>query len=69
METAWGLFLYVLFWVVVVSAGAYLVTWLGATLFPVGTRRWQRVKGGISHSSSKASLTEKTKEKRYRKAA
>jgi hypothetical protein len=74
METVWGVFLYVLFWVVVVSVGAYLLTWLGATLFPVSTRRWHRVREGISHSrgketSSQASLTEETKEKRHRKAA
>jgi hypothetical protein len=74
MEIAVGLLLNVLFWVVVVSVAVFLLTWLGAQLFPVTRERWLRVRKEISHprskdASSQASLTEETKEKRHRKAA
>jgi len=78
MVTTLGPFLYVLFWVVVVSVGVYLLTSLGAMFFPVSTRRWRRVREEIILSRGKetlwqASLTEETTEEleedRYRKAA
>jgi hypothetical protein len=76
MEIAVGIFLNVLFWVVVVSVSVYLLTWLGAHLFPVTRQRWLRIREEISHSrgqkdSSRAYLTEEeeTKKKRHRKAA
>ena len=74
MEIGWGLFLSVLFWVVVVSVSVYLLTWLGAKLFPDSTQRWHRVREGISHPrgkeiSSQSSLTEETEEERHRKAS
>ena len=74
MEIGWGLFLNVLFWVVTVSVAVYLLTWVGATLFPVSTRRWRRVRKGINHprgrkASSQASLTDEPEEERHRKAS
>ena len=76
MEIAVGLWLNVLFWVVVVSVAVFLLSWLGAQLFPVTRERWLRVREEISHpgskeASSRASLTEEeeTKKKRHRKAA
>jgi uncharacterized protein HemY len=74
MEIAVGLILNVLFWVVVVTVAVYLLTWLGAKLFPVSTQRWHRVREGIRHprgkeASSQASLTEETEEERHRKVA
>ena len=74
MEIVWGLFLYILFWVVVVSVGVYLLTSLGAMLFPVSRQRWLRVREEIflsrgKETSSHASLTEETEEERHRKAA
>ena len=74
MDTALGPFLYVLFWAVVVSVGVYLLTSLGAMLFPVSTQRWRRIREEIflsrgKETSSQASLTEETEEERHRKAA
>ena len=74
MDTALGPFLYVLFWVVVVSVGVYLLTSLGAMLFPVSTQRWRRIREEIILSrdkeiSSQTSLSEETEEEQYRKAA
>ena len=74
MDTALGPFLYVLFWVVLVSVGVYLLTSLGAMLFPVSTRRWRRIREEIILSrdkeiSSRTSLSEETEEEQYRKAA
>jgi hypothetical protein len=75
MEIAVGIFLNVLFWVVVVSVSVYLLTWLGAQLFPVTRQRWLRIRQEISDSrgqkDSRAYLTEEeeTKKKRHRKAA
>ena len=74
MDTALGPFLYVLFWVVVVSVGVYLLTSLGAMFFPVSRQRWLRVREEIflsrgKETSSQASLTEETEEERHRKAA
>jgi hypothetical protein len=76
MEIAVGIFLNVLFWVVVVSVSVYLLTWLGAQLFPVTRQRWLRIRKEISDSrgqkdSSRTYLTEEeeTKKKRQRKAA
>lgn len=76
MEIAVGLWLNVLFWVVVVAVAVFLLSWLGAQLFPVTRERWFRVRKEISHpgrkeASSRASLTEEeeTKKKRNRKAA
>jgi hypothetical protein len=74
MGIMWGLILSVLFWVVVVSVTVYLLTWLGAKLFPVTTQRWHRVREEISHrrgkeASSQASPTEETEKERHRKAA
>jgi|MudIll2142460700_1097286.scaffolds.fasta_scaffold115258_2 hypothetical protein len=74
MDTALGPFLYVLFWAVVVSVGVYLLTSLGAMLFPVSTQRWRRIREEIILSrgkeiSSQTSLSEETEEEQYRKAA
>jgi hypothetical protein len=76
MEIAVGLLLNVLFWVVVVSVAVFLLSWLGAALFPVTRQRWLRVRKEIRHPGSKeASLRvsfteeEETKKKRHRKAA
>ena len=74
MENALGPFLYVLFWVVVVSVGLYLLTSLGAMLFPVSTQRWRRIREEIILSrdkeiSSQNSLSEETEEEQYREAA
>jgi hypothetical protein len=74
MEIVWGLFLNVLFWVVVVSVSVCLLTWLGAKFFPVTTQRWRRVRGKIGYprgkeASSQASLAEETEEERHRKVA
>ena len=74
MENALAIFLYLLFWVVVVSVGLYLLTSLGAMLFPVSTRRWRRIREKIILSrdkeiSSRTSLSEETEEEQYRKAA
>ncbi len=74
MDTALGPFLYVLFWVVVVSVGVYLLTSLGAMLFPVSTQRWRRIREEIILSrdkeiSSQTSPSEETEEEQYRKAA
>ena len=74
MENALGPFLYVLFWVVVVSVGLYLLTSLCAMLFPVSTQRWRRIREEIILSrdkeiSSQTSLSEETEEEQYRKAA
>jgi len=74
MDTALGPFLYVLFWAVVVSVGVYLLTSLGAMLFPVSTQRWRRIREEIILSrdkeiSSRTSLSEETEEEQYRKAA
>jgi len=74
MEIGWGLFLNVLFWVVMVSVAVYLLTWLGAKFFPVSTQRWRRVREGIGRprgkeASSQASPTEETEKERHRKAA
>ena len=75
MEIAVGLLLNVLFWVVVVSVAVFLLSWLGAQLFPVTRQRW-RVRKEISHpgsteASSRASFTEEeeTKKNRHRRAA
>ena len=74
MENALGFFLYLLFGVVVVSVGLYLLTSLGAMLFPVSTQRWRRIREEIILSrdkeiSSQNSLSEETEEEQYRKAA
>jgi len=76
MEIAVGLLINVLFWVVVVSVAVFLLSWLGAQLFPVTRQRWLRVRKEISHpgskeASSRASFTveEETRKKRHRKAA
>jgi len=74
MENALAIFLYLLFWVVVVSVGVYLLTSLGAMLFPVSTQRWRRIREEIILSrdkeiSSQNSLSEETEEEQYRKAA
>jgi len=74
MENALAIFLYLLFWVVVVSVGVYLLTSLGAMLFPVSTQRWRRIREEIILSrdkeiSSQNSLTEETEEEQYRNAA
>jgi len=74
MDTALGPFLYVLFWAVVVSVGVYILTSLGAMLFPVSTQRWRRIREEIILSrgkeiSSQTSLSEETEEEQYRKAA
>ena len=74
MDTALGPFLYVLFWAVVVSVGVYLLTSLGAMLFPVSTQRWRRIREEFILStgkeiSSQTSLSEETEEEQYRKAA
>jgi len=76
MEIAVGLLLNVLFWVVVVSVAVFLLSWLGARLFPVTRQRWLGVRKEISHpgskeASSRASFTEEeeTKENRHRRAA
>jgi hypothetical protein len=76
MEIAVGLLLNVLFWVVVVSVAVFLLSWLGAQLFPVTRQRWLRVRKEISHpgskeDSSRAFFTEEeeTKRERHRKAA
>ena len=74
MGIMWGLILSVLFWVVVVSVTVYLLTWLGAKLFPVTTQRWHRVREGIGRprgreASSQASPPEETEKERHRKAA
>ena len=74
MENALAIFLYLLFWVVVVSVGVYLLTSLGAMLFPVSTQRWRRIREEIILSrdkeiSSQTSLSEETEEEQYRKAA
>jgi len=74
MENALAIFLYLLFWVVVVSVGVYLLTSLGAMLFPVSTQRWRRIREDIILSrdkeiSSQNSLTEETEEEQYRNAA
>jgi len=75
MEIAVGLLLNVLFWVVVVSVAVFLLSWLGAQLFPVTRQRWLQVRKEISYPGSKeasslASFTEEeeTKKKRHRKA-
>ena len=74
MENALAIFLYLLFGVVVVSVGVYLLTSLGAMLFPVSTQRWRRIREEIILSrdkeiSSQNSLTEETEEEQYRNAA
>ena len=74
MGIMWGLILSVLFWVVGISVTVSLLAWLGAKLFPITTQRWNRVREGIRRprgkdASSQASPTEKTEEKRDRKAA
>jgi len=75
MEIAVEIFLNVLFWVVVVSVSVYLLTWLGAKLFPVTRQRWLRIRKEISHSRGQKDLRaylteeEETKKKRHRKAA
>jgi len=74
MENALAIFLYLLFWVVVVSVGVYLLTSLGAMLFPVSTQRWRRIREEIILSrdkeiSSQNSLSEETEEEQYRNAA
>ena len=74
MENALAIFLYLLFWVVVVSVGVYLLASLGAMLFPVSTQRWRRIREEIILSrdkeiSSQNSLTEETEEEQYRNAA
>ena len=74
MENALAIFLYLLFWVVVVSVGEYLLTSLGAMLFPVSTQWWRQIREEIILSrdkeiSSQNSLTEETEEEQYRNAA
>lgn len=71
MEIALGLFLNVLFWVVVVSVVVFALAWYGAMWFP---GRRQRARKGIVHprgkkASSQASLTEETEVERHRKAS
>ena len=71
MVATLGPFLYVLFWVVVVSVVVFALAWYGAMWFP-GRRR--RARKGIGHPrgkkpSSQASLTEETEVERHRKAS